>query len=681
MCTVEETPKDLENHEQLNGIQLTLSRLTALRARAIYLRKLSQENHVKRMILARKINHLSPAFILPTRQQNSPVRNAKPKPSDVHLTFKSPDNKIPKPKYNIENDSKIDKSIFKNDRVETLAKIDEKLTTNYSKIKNNQVVHLPASPELNKNSKIPKVSFGTFTKSESSDRSVSILDSHRPLLETFNSNKTRIKLDSKKKSPFLSKSPNRNWEKNNSNTLNLDSKKNSMSTQLRSSHLRKARRAFSVFKSTSNTKPAANQELLQAELSGYFRNVPSNGNRNKCNKKDQNHNVHESGYVSKQSTNIIYKPVSKTLSSIEPLPKGKNKIAKSSYSGEQLPPKTKTNMVVKTNSSNRCSPNKIKKKISTAISEQFSADSLEVIKNASRKTDFLMPPIVNSIQDNIEQKVADPLQNNKHTEDSDIKTAVKESPKKAKKQFFKFTNNSNISKIPILEFSSLNIKNQQKGTEIPKTSFLVDENVRNEIPTSNQNDDWGAVPSSSPLNSKSSVITSWLETVQEPNTIENKESNEERDGELAKNLADLVKSSEANNSLVNEDKKHCFTFVESNDRLNASKKTSETETLKAAISCTSESISLSLTEPEIDERNSENKSEFQNNIKVYNLGRNNRDFLVNPIEKFMKEINSVLNNSDSEEINTGSSSQSKVKKVVKAKRKGKCRKQIFKKKV
>ncbi|GFY46854.1 hypothetical protein TNIN_137261 [Trichonephila inaurata madagascariensis] len=659
---MEETPKNPENHEQLNGIQLTLSKLTALRARAIYLRKLSQENHVKRMILARKINHLSPAFILPTRPQNSPFRSAKPKASDVHLTFKSPDNK--------------------NDRVETFGKNDEKLTTKYSKTKNSQAIYLPASPEFNNNSKIPKVSFGTFTKNESPDRSASILNSNRPLLETLNSNKTRSKLDSNKKSPFLSKSPNRNWEENNSNTLELDSKKYSKPTQLRSSHLRKARRAFSVFKSTSNTKSEANQELLQAELSGYIPNVSSNGNRNKCNKKVQNHNIHESRYIPKQNTSIMHKQASKTMSSLEPLPKGKNKIVKSSYSGEQLPLETKPAMVVKNNFSNSHGSNKVKKKVSTTISEQFSADSLEEMKNASGKIDFLMPTTVINIQDNIEQNETDPLRNNNHTEDSNTKAVVKESPKKAKKQFFKFTNNSNISKIPISEFSSLNIKNQQRATEIPKASFIGDENARNEIPTFNQNDDCGAISFTSPLNNKISVISSWLKTVQEPSTIENKESNEERVGELAENSADLVKSSEANNSFMNEDKKNYFTSRESNDRSSASKKTSETETLKPAISSTSESISLSLTEPELNERNhSEKKSEFQNNLKIYNLSRKNRDFLVNPIEKFMKEINSVLNNSDSEEINTGSSSQSKVKKVVKSKRKGKCRKQIFKRKV
>ncbi|GFT52716.1 uncharacterized protein NPIL_314071 [Nephila pilipes] len=650
MCALKETPKD-----QLSGIRLTLSKLTALRARSIYLRKLSQENHVKRMILARKINHLSPAFILPSKKPYSPIREAKPKPSGVHLTLKSPNNAIKKPRNIIEKDKCVDKIPMKNQRTEALFKNDVKDTVKYSKTKNNKNIPiLPTSEELINNSK-PVMSFATFLKIESPGRNACIIDSNQSFLEQFNSNKTQIKKDLKRRTFFPKKSPSRKPGENNSNAQ--DSKKFSTPSKLIPLRLRKATKSLAEFKNTSIAKP----EALETGASGYFRNTCLFGTKKKHDKKEQNHN--ETGEVPKQIINVTSKHVSKTLSGTELFPKGKNKTIKNSDPGDQIHSKTEINIAVKTNCPNNFSPMKIKKNVS--ISESFSADSLEVLKKDSKQSDSLMSSAVSKIQDNMEQKTNDFLESNIPADNLDKKVVVKASPDKAKKQhFFKLSNQSNISKIPIPECNVTNIKSQQKVTETPKTSFFGDDNAKNEVLLFNnhQKGDWAAIP----LKSKNSAVSSWLKTVQEPKSMENKECNEERVAELNENSTSLIKSSAANNNFAKEDRKSFFTSPESNNCSNTSKTISETETFKTTINNTSESFSLALTEPEIEGRNSsEKKSEFQKNIKAYTLARNSRDFLVHPIEKFMKEINAALNNSDSEELNTESSLAPKVKKVVK----------------
>ncbi|GBO34499.1 hypothetical protein AVEN_167678-1 [Araneus ventricosus] len=86
MCTSEETSKS-----QLGEIRDAMSNISSLRSRAVYLRKVSQENHVKRMQLARSMGeHLSPVFILPS---NSPVREPKHSKDDSPTKLKSPKKK------------------------------------------------------------------------------------------------------------------------------------------------------------------------------------------------------------------------------------------------------------------------------------------------------------------------------------------------------------------------------------------------------------------------------------------------------------------------------------------------------------------------------------------------------------------------------------------------------------
>ncbi|GBO35012.1 hypothetical protein AVEN_198419-1 [Araneus ventricosus] len=96
MCTSEETSKS-----QLGEIRDAMSKISSLRSRAIYLRKVSQENHVKRMQLARSMGeHLSPVFILPS---SYPVREPKRSQDDSPTKLKSPNKTATKEDKQVED--------------------------------------------------------------------------------------------------------------------------------------------------------------------------------------------------------------------------------------------------------------------------------------------------------------------------------------------------------------------------------------------------------------------------------------------------------------------------------------------------------------------------------------------------------------------------------------------------
>ncbi|GIX94559.1 uncharacterized protein CDAR_298921 [Caerostris darwini] len=639
MCTLKGELKT-----KLSGIRTALSQLTSLKERAIYLRKVSQENHVKRMQLAR-IRGVSPSpvFILPT---SSPTRDVKSKPKEESLK-KSPRKAVAikdqcsnchLAKKNVVSNQNRKQALRGKEKESSKIQPEDKVNKHNQKTSTQHELKSPNKPTspLRLNSKSDTSEQNSFNKLNCNKHSKQT---------TEGKDLVRGPIDQIPINPCVSPKPEKIKSTiNNSNKILTDFTKFSNSANLKDNLVGKSfkRGMLKVNLKGSQYK----DETFQPDATNNFCQCPVNEIE-----KIEVKTSHSQKDPGKPNEEIFFKFVPKN-----PLLNQIGRKIQKTEDNDSLANKCKKQMPVNVNESTNFILNETMKKLSF-LTNSISLDSLEACKKP------LNSPAPDKARNNVCHK-------------QDLKTS---SPSSAtKKQSLVLYNEHKTSKIPIHEFRLPKIRNQRKETEPPKLLYFRDMNFENKdrLFKERYTEDSDLIARIKPFQFKNSAVSTWLRTV--PDTTKEPENNQKIIKQSEKFLTDSTVKKSIENSFLNSPKIY-----------NTSNTGTNFFDVNNDISSTSLTSSFAFTETESDNRNSFGRT-FANRIEsskdnmkghISPITSSSNDFVSNPIEKFMKEINSMLcsNTTEQNETKTGHLKTNRVRKAAKTRRKSK--KHSFKRKL
>ncbi|KAF8796485.1 hypothetical protein HNY73_000855 [Argiope bruennichi] len=506
MCTCEETSKS-----QLRAIRHAMSQISSLRARAIYLRKMSQENHVKRMQLARTMGEpLSPVFILPS---SSPVREPKRTQNELPDKLKSP-NKIAMK----EDDKKATDKTFHKCKVinqkkeKTFKSCKPEVSKNVSKVKDDKINTKVGKPnEISKSTVKSTLSLGRFSKREKLKR--------KETEKKLPKNKVRKDKNQNKKSPkkisiFYGESPTAvtiELAKGDDNAFVVNCDGAILSPKLSPNE------SSNPEKSTENAsdKTASTHMLLNSLNPLYDGEGKEDDNQN--NKKF------------KMPLKKIPKKKSKGLprnkaNSVKPS-QNKEKKIKVSKNKDLLKNVNQTSLPKKDLNPSTALSTLIKKD-SSFFSRSLSLDSLDdqrkplqsTISPSPRTIDNKVRNFINDKKDMINISLENNSQGEKMANNSEL-------------QSLKPYSLASGSKIPVHEFRACQTRSQEKVNEILGEPFHDRFRTKGKngfADNCNENTD-DILPLVNPFKSKKSIVKSWLKSVPEVSQTSEKSGKKARE--------------------------------------------------------------------------------------------------------------------------------------------------------
>ncbi|GBM77908.1 hypothetical protein AVEN_48168-1 [Araneus ventricosus] len=595
MCTCEETAKS-----QLGEIRDAMSKISSLRSRAVYLRKVSQENHVKRMQLARSMGeHLSPVFILPS---NSPVREPKRSQDDSPTKLKSPNKTATTEDKQVE-DKTFHKCKIMSQKNETVLKTSAPDgRKNASKVKDDKINAKHCKPnEINKITVKSTLSLAKFSKREKSKRK----ETEKKLIK----NKVRKDKAPNKKSPkkisiFYSQSPTSvpvdlEKEDDNACAVNCDDVVNSP-------------KQMSPHESSKPEEAAENgsdKTSSKHELSNSLNKLNVEETKRKDTQNNKILNAAEGGHSLKRAVKKKNKG----------LPKYKTNPVKSSQNKEKKTKESKNKDILtyanKTDRPIKVYPNTvlttIAKKDSSVLSHSMSVDSLEdlrkTLKEAISPASRTIDKVRNFINDKKDLMTSTSLENDSQREKMADNT---------EKQHLKPYGLVSGSKIPVHEFRTYQTRSNEKVNEILGESFQDKYRIKDKecfADGCNENTD-GILPLINPFKSKKYIVNSWLKNV--PDIIQKNEKTGKKTREFIPNSINFITASNTGETRKQTISKNgTYDFPENRKQISPSSKSfnyspgnktpDSDEPDSAAISSTvsiSLSSSVPLTESEVEER-------------------------------------------------------------------------------